>query len=347
MNETFPPIYFYIPEDINLGHIPKCAADYWDWRVSMAKEYRFLGNCDWTLQTYLRLKDRGFPCQLTRIPPANGIVIAHKDFLERITRPTPATLLVCLKSDRAPHPYAQVHVIQNPQDRVEKLQEQLIASYFVPHWLQSLIIPRNRKRGGRFENIGYLGSEIELAEEFKKESWKRSLKDLNFNWITSTNSKEWSNYEDIDALVAIRKCNSKIWEYNHKPASKLYNAWHAGIPAILGIESAYKAERKSELDYLEANYPEEVIRALQLLRDDRKLRENMVINGRSRAQETENDVLIKKWEYFFTGVASSAYERWCKSAWIRKKYFSMCVVRRVTSRTKRGVLKISRSFSRS
>jgi hypothetical protein len=347
MNETLPPIYFYIPEDINLGHIPKCAAEYWNWRVSKSKEYRFLGNCDWTLQTYLRLNDTGFPCHLTRTPPVVGIVIAHKDFLERIMHPSSATLLVCLKSDRTPHPYAQVHVVQNPQDRVEKIQAQLVASFFVPHWLQSSIIPRNRERGDRFENIGYLGSEIELAEEFKKESWKRSLKDLDFNWITSTNSKEWSNFEEIDALVAIRKCNSKIWEYNHKPASKLYNAWHADIPAILGSESAYMAERKNEFDYLEANSPEEVIRALQRLRDDRKLRESMVINGRSRARETKNEVLVKKWGYFLTDVASPAYGKWCNSTWIRKKYFAMCVVRRVTSRTKRGVLKISRTFSRS
>ena len=38
-----------------------------------------------------------------------------------------------------------------------------------------------------------------------------------------------------------------------KPPSKLFNSWLAGVPAVLGHESAYRAERRSDLDYIEVS----------------------------------------------------------------------------------------------
>lgn len=312
----------------------------------MSRKYLFLGKFDWTLQTYLHLKDKGFPCELAKTPPSEGIVLAHKDFLEDIPRPSQYTFLICLKSDRTPHGYAQVHIVQNPEDRVDKVQEQFVDSFFIPHWVQPLLIPRNKERGERFENIGYVGSDIELAAEFKEKSWKDVLKSMGFNWVMATTSDRWSDYGDLDALVAIRKCNSKSEELNFKPATKLYNSWHTGIPAILGVESAYRAERKSELDYIEANSPEEVIRALKRLRDDRELREKMVGNGRVRSEETKPMVLVNKWEDFLINVAIPAYDRWCNSEWARRRYFSMCIIRKGSSRIKRGISRIARVLSR-
>lgn len=347
MDRTLPPVYFYIPKDELHQHLPDCAADYWQWRIDMSNQERFLGKFDWTLQTYLHLKDTGFPCKLVTTPPANGIVLAHKDFLEDIPRPNPSTLLICLKSDRFPHTFAQVHIVQNPEDRVEKNQKQLIKSFFIPHWVQPLLIPRSKERGEVFENIAYLGCEIELAAEFKERSWQDLLKRSGFNWIMATTADKWVDYSDLDALVAVRKCKSRSKEFNPKPATKLYNAWHAGIPAILGVESAYIGERKSEVDYIEVNSPAEVIRALERLRDDRNLRDKMLTNGKIRAEETKSNTLVKIWQDFLITVAAPAYHKWCSSEWTRKKYFLMCPVRQVSSRMKRGVSKIARGLTRS
>jgi hypothetical protein len=333
------PIYFYIPESQLQGPVPEHASEYWQWRISKSTGQTFLGKFDWTLQTYLWLKEEGFPCELAKTHPSEGIVVSHKDFLDEIQKPTKSTLLVCLKSDRRPHRYAQAHIVQNPEDRVPRIQEQLVKSFFVPHWVQPLLVPRAVERGDRFENIGYVGSAIELDSLFQQQSWHDTLKGMGFDWMLATTSDTWSDYSALDALVALRKCNSTSEDFTFKPATKLYNAWHAGIPAILGVESAYRAERKSDLDYLEAESPEEVIRALERLRNDKDLRKEMVRNGRMRALETRPENIVKIWEGFLTHVAIPAYKRWCGSGWVRSRYFSLCLIQRRTFRILRKISK--------
>ena len=88
---------------------------------------------------------------------------------------------------------------------------------------------------------------------------------------------QWNDYSEIDVIVAIRPNTSS--QYPNKPASKLVNAWRAGIPAILGPEIAYREVRKSELDYIEAKNRYEVARAIRRLKDSPELYAGMVENG--------------------------------------------------------------------
>ena len=103
-----PPIYFYLPQKDWLDDMPEQPDVYWE---QFGK-----GIYCWTLQTYLYLKADGFPCNLVGTIPDEGIVIAHRDSLPYELRPTPKVLMVCIKPDRNPHPYAQLQVVQNPQD---------------------------------------------------------------------------------------------------------------------------------------------------------------------------------------------------------------------------------------
>lgn len=340
MNKNPPPIYFYIPGNWRCGDIPERIEDYWPWRVKMSEKYRFLGNFDWTLQTYLYLKKRQFPCQLTRAYPSKGIIVAHEGFLEGIPRPNCSQLVVCIKADRNPLPKAQIHVVQNPKDKVERFHTQLVKSFFINHWIQTGLIPRSQKRGAEFVNVGYFGCDIELSEEFKTNSWKKLLKSHGYNWIMATTSETWTDYSDIDVLVAIRKCNSKGSEFNHKPASKLYNAWNCGIPVLLGVESAYRAERRNEFDYIEVRAPREVIKALNRLRKDKALRDMMVENGNFRTDGLSNEMIAKKWEIFFKEIASPAYHIWCGSKWFRRQFIILNNIKKHTYSIKRVFAKL-------
>lgn len=51
----------------------------------------------------------------------------------------------------------------------------------------------------------------------------------------------WHDYREIDVVVALRPKSTK--KHFCKPATRLYNAWIAGVPAILPNESAYFFER--------------------------------------------------------------------------------------------------------
>jgi len=273
------------------------------------------GGCFWTLQTYLYLNDYGFPCQLVDTMPTEGIVLSHQDYLEDSFQPGSKLLLVCLRADADRHPYAQLHVVQNPHQAIPKSFITLWESHFIPHWTQPSIIPRNPERGDTFENIAFLGNEACLEPEFRSQVWYDHLDNLGLKFQKKFKHDEWHDYSNADVVLAVRKFGREN-AFRDKPASKLYNSWHAGVPAVLSYESAFQAERKSELDYLEVTSLEEVISSLKKLRDDNKFRLSMVKNGLIRAKETQPHVMVSRWQHFLTDVAMPIYRDWCSmSRW--------------------------------
>jgi hypothetical protein len=64
--------------------------------------------------------------------------------------------------------------------------------------------------------------------------------------------QHWHDYSDVDVVVAVRSFD------HNDPPSKFHNAWHAGVPAVLR-ESAYQANRKRDLDYLEVSSADDVM----------------------------------------------------------------------------------------
>lgn len=325
MPKNLPPIYFYIPHSkLPSGNLPQTADSYWPWQCDQHSISPMQsGGCFWTLQTYLYLKDYGFPCQLVTAMPDEGIVLSHRDFLDNSIQPSPKLLIVCLRADVDRHPYAQLHVVQNPYQAIPKRFMELWQSYFIPHWAQSSLIPRNPQRGDTLENVTFIGNEVNLVSEFRGEFWYEQLDALGLKFQKKLTHDSWHDYSDIDVILAIREFGRKN-HFRGKPGSKLYNAWHAGIPAILGYESAFQAERKSDLDYLEATSLTEVVSSLKQLRDDKKLRHAMVENGWMRAKETQPDEMIKKWQCFLTNTAAPAYKNWCSmSPWQQEMFFKV------------------------
>ncbi|MBF2063334.1 MAG: hypothetical protein IGS39_02705 [Calothrix sp. C42_A2020_038] len=306
-----PPIYFYIPKvDFPDWEIPEDADQ--GWRIFESKPNNAVYN--WSLQTYIRLKAQGYECQLIDTLPASGIILAHRYSLPFHLRPKPSQLIVCMKADHDFHPYAQLHIVQNKQEA-----NRSGGYYFIPHWRQPGLVPRDSTRGSKFENIGYYGIEKNIAPEFKDPKWSEQLKALGLHWhIVGENA--WNDYSKMDAVIAVR--SFQVQDYRHKPASKLYNAWHARVPAIVGGDSAFRAERRSELDYIEVASPEETITAIKRLRDDTNLFHAMVENGAVRAEAFTVDKVCSQWRNFLTEVAIPAYYRWCESGLNQKLYFA-------------------------
>ncbi len=318
-----PPIYFYFPQKISTGRLPQNAASYWQWQCAEHSISPMQsGGCFWTLQTYLYLNDYGFPCQLVDTMPVEGIVVSHRDFLDDSFQPSSKMMLVCLRADVDRHPYAQLHVVQNPYQAIPKKFLELWESHAIPHWPQPSIIPRDLERGDLFENVTFLGNAVNLVPEFRDQLWYDQLENLGLKFQAKLSHDQWHDYSATDVVLAVREL-SRNNDWRGKPASKLYSAWHAGVPTILGYESAFRAERKSELDYLEATSLEEVISALRQLRDNKELRHAMVENGWLRARETQPNAMVSKWQDFLTKIAVPAYENWCSlSAWQQQLFFN-------------------------
>lgn len=323
--DSTPPIYFYLdPYQVPIDNLPQNTQSYWQWQCAEHSISPMQsGGCFWTLQTYLYLQEFGFPCELVTTMPDEGIVLAHRDFLDASFQPNSKLLLVCLRADVDRHPYAQLHIVQNPYQKIAKSPISVWESYFIPHWPQASLIPRNPERGDKFENVTFIGNKVNLVPEFQDSSWYEQLDNLGLKFQQKLSHNEWHNYSSIDVILAIRSLgNQNSWR--GKPGSKLYNAWHAGIPAILGFETAFRAERKSDLDYLEATSVIEVIASLKLLRENLEMRQAMTQNGLMRAKETQPQEMVNKWQNFILNVAVPAYQNWrTMPAWQQQLFFKM------------------------
>ena len=341
MTEHLPPIYFYIPQGDLPSELPTNADHYW---VGFRR-----GIYCWTLQTYLHLKANNFPCKLVETIPSEGIVLAHWDSLPQDLQPSSKLLIVCFQADRARHPYAQVHIVQNPQGLLKQLwllgDRYLLPGevYYMPHWPQPGLIPRNPTRRNQFVNIAFFGLESNLLPELRDSSWQEQVNALGLCWQTVSSFERWNDYSEVDAVVAVRSFQHS--DYSWKPATKLFNAWHAGVPAILGCESAYQAERKSELDYWEVSSLTDITFALKRLRDDSILRQAIVENGLIRAQETQPKMLTERWKQLITKELIPVYERWCASSWYRQAFLHQRQLASLT-RGQRKALQNTQNISR-
>lgn len=309
-----PPIFFYNPSwapgaeaDGDGGH---------RWRA---------GNWVWTVKTARILASLGTPCTVVDEMPAAGIVFAHRNQLPDTLQPGPERLLACLVADATRHPFAQVHVFQNPADPALARPSAIWPSAYVPHWPESDLVPRDPARGDAFVNVSYFGLEDRLAPELRRDAWRAHLQRLGLAWRIVPRDR-WHDYADTDAVVAVRRFDRR--PRHQFPASKLYNAWIAGVPAILGAESAYRAARTSPLDFVEVGTPADVARALQALQRDPELRRAMAAHGRRRAAEVAIPVIARRWQELLARVAIPSYERWraagaaARRAFLRRRAFA-------------------------
>ena len=321
MNNQLPPIYFYLPRQKWPSSFP-----------NNIDEYRSPdGATAWIILTYLRLKENEFPCQLVDTMPEEGIVVVDRYSWPNNLKPSKNLLWVSIKADQNCHTYAHIHVVQNPTEvtapaiQIQYLDEDRYLlpgkRYYLPFWPQPGVIPRNPNRGDRFENVAYFGISYNLASELQQPIWQEKLQKLGLVWRREKERHLWHDYSEVDAIIAVRSFDGKT-DYPWKPASKLFNAWNANVPAILGVESAFQGERKSELDYFEVKSVSEAIAVLKRLKDDGELRRAIVANCQVRAEEIKPENIAKRWSNFLTEVCVPEYYKWrSASAWERLRFF--------------------------
>jgi hypothetical protein len=305
-----PPIYFYISGDeaARINEIPSL-------RTATAEDLHRISTGTkhpWCSQTSIYLREAGLDCRVVNDFPGEGIVFASVADIEYTRLPNAKTLLVCILADgTASHFYAPCHVVQN-REQLRWIRD----PYFIPFWPQPQAIPRDPGRGSRCENVFFFGDEPNLVAELRGDSFRREVKALgmNFRLIPPT---RWHDYSEADAVLAVRGFDDN--PCHNKPATKLVNAWRAGVPAVLGRESAYLAEREGPLDYLEVRSRQDVIAALRRLRSDADLYRSMVANGLRRGQAFDPTVITRRWIDYITSVAEPRYRRCVSHARSRQR----------------------------
>ncbi|MBW8873366.1 MAG: glycosyltransferase family 1 protein [Acidobacteria bacterium] len=270
----------------------------------------------WVLQTYLRLARAGRPVELAAAPPGEGLIVFHAKQARALRRQRHLlgdAVLVAARADNRQPLIADFEIVQNGRFADGRRR------FHVPHWPQPGLLPRDPARGTAIRRLVYKGFDGNLHPDFRGPEWRELLAARGIEWVvdaarfagrdTDSQALDWPDFRAADLVLAVRPEGRST----NKPASKLVNAWLAGVPALLGPEIAYRELRRSELDYFEISSLAEARSAVDRLLGDPGLYEAMVENGRARAAEFTAEALLPRWEtLLFETIPALVPPRWSR-----------------------------------
>lgn len=246
------------------------------------------GRNSWIAQGYLRLREglerRGCHVRVASRIPSAGIAIAHRDDANDCRVERSGAFLVVVRADRAPVIACDLAIAQNGTQlrRGER---------FLPLWPQPGLRPRDAQRGHRIARLTYHGRPDRLPAWLADPRFLVALsaRGVRFESI----AKGWGDYRGTDLVLAVRDDSPAMLAT--KPATKIYNAWLAGVPVLATAEPAYLEVRRSPLDFVEIASPEDVLAAIDRLRASPGLYQSMIANGREHAREYDIEAIRARW----------------------------------------------------
>jgi hypothetical protein len=286
---TLPVHFFLQPKAITLERALTLDPDR-DWTdLRRAREV-------WIVQTWNRLRRAGHALTMSDQAPREGIIVYHKEdqrlLLKRLERgATP--VLVGVRADFRACTYADFEVLQNG------FYVDGHRTFFIPHWPQPGLLPRDPQRGDRIERIAFKGFVGNLIPEFRGARWLTFLREQDMVFeddavrddsFSNPIRTRFQDYREVDLVLAVRSGNTKS-----KPASKLVNAWQAGIPALLSPDHAFEELRESPLDYLPVRNLAEAEAAVLRLKREPGLYRAMIEHGRRRGAEFAVEKIAERW----------------------------------------------------
>lgn len=266
---------------------------------------RFRSGVDtWIVQTYLHVRDAlrgdGWRVSLESDFVPGAIAVAHWDELHRFNGRAPLSYLIGVRADRPPLLVADTIIRQNG------LEPESPSSANFPMWPQPGIIPRDGNRGDSFEHVGYFGRLALAPAFFHDPSFISELKALGLTFVAS--ERDWQDYHNIDVVLALR--DEPPTMLAQKPATKLTNAWLAGVPAIVGYEPAYLQLRNDEFDMGVARDAAGVIAELRRMKADPAVYRAMRERASARATEFSQQAVRAQWLRFFRDRIAPAFTQW-------------------------------------
>jgi hypothetical protein len=267
----------------------------------------------WIVLTYLHLKRRNLNVYLSdRFIPGTICVVSAIDF--GIREKTFDTFVVGCRSDGFKPALCDVAIVQNPTNVQSK------TDILIPHWPQPGLIKRNQARQNCIDNLVFKGSDNNLYKAFRSGEFIQELENLGvkfqINGLQKNQPVKWHDYSEADLVLAVRDLTQK--DALVKPASKLVNAWIAGVPALLGPEPAFQNLIESHLDYIEVTTPQAALDAIRKLKHDPNLYRAMIVNGQKRAEEFSTSQIAQKWQQALAEPIAQLYSKWCKRDRISK-----------------------------
>ena len=242
----------------------------------------------WVWQTWGALRRAGCVTEVVTDIPAKGIVITMASLLPPDFCAPQGLFVADIVADALPHPGAHLHLVQNAAH-----SKRLRCSVYVPHWPQPGLMPRDARRGHTFERVCFFGDPANLDSTLRTKAWAESLRTRTGAVFELRSAERWHDYNDVDAVVAARDFSGR--PQLRKPATKLHNAWLAGVPFVGSNESALGSGGHSGRTYLSAGSPTGMLGRLEELSRNVEMRKTLVRNGWQQARELTNERMTARW----------------------------------------------------
>jgi len=258
------------------------------------------GRNSWIAQGYVRLgpelRRRGWRVTVGDRFVPDAICLVHRDDANDFSSGSAAGLLVVVRADRAPVAACDIAIVQNGIANRE-------GERHIPLWPQPGLVARDPSRGSRILRVAYHGRTGSAPAWFTDRAFLRAMARRGMQFAVET--RRWEDYSAVDVAVAAREESPSLLAT--KPATKVYNAWLAGVPLLAAPEPAYVELRRSSLDFIEIGSAADVLRAVDALRADPALYEAMAASGRERGREYSVDAIRARWLAFLEDEAAPAF----------------------------------------
>ncbi len=252
----------------------------------------------WTWPAYAALRKLRSTVRLSAALDEDAINVVHAGVLRRAYAFDPRRhFIITVRADFLPFPFAHHEIVQNKSAASAR-------AFYLPHFPQPGLIGRSPQRdsvvnicfSGRLQNMQIDSGRFAL-----------DLGRLGLRFCTRELG-QWHDLRDMDVLLGVRSLDKS--RYNHKPPTKMFNAWHAGIPFIGGYDSAYEQCGKPGVDHLRVSSYPELLEALSLLKNNRQLYESLVREGFLAARSYTVESIANRWLDFLYNVAQPRFDNW-------------------------------------
>lgn len=265
---------------------------------------RFRNGVDvWIVQTWLQisapLAARGYTLSFGPEAVPDSLLIAHRDDLNTFFDGLHRSFVVGIRADRAKALVADVEIVQNGLNLAPD-------ELFIPSWPQPGLIARDPARANRVEKIAYFGRQDSLPPWFENGAFHAELARLGVTF--DIRHLAWHDYHDVDLVLAHRIEAPTMLQ--QKPASKLSNAWLAGVPALLSPEPEYRRLRETPDDFIEIDGPETVLAAVRQLQKNPHAYEARRRRCAERSADFCTAAVAARWLEVLTGPVAAHYAAW-------------------------------------
>ena len=166
--------------------------------------------------------------------------------------------------------------------------------------------------------------------------------DLDVPSVTHGADQTWHDFSGADVAICLRRSDQEIIT---KPATKIFNAWAAGVVPIASREPAYEEVATDGVDVLFVDDPAEVVGCLRSLVDDPALRARLRqgVAEAAAARPSVDDLVDEWWALFVANDGKPSWWRGVRSVAFMARHEAPVLVRAAWGR---AVRRLRRSAER-